>query len=286
MENILISKFSSLDFSTEKDISFMQNVKYAQIFGKNDEITIQLSRPADKEVEVSLINLNTGETTVITGYSQLIEDDTNILNYSFSTKEIGCFQLLIKQLTPREKEISSAYFQVKEYSELRDTILFTYSNNKNIFDTLFVGETYTFFNYRIKGGFLPSGISFKADTENFKDQSYSPVQLSAFPYKTKSLTVGDALGVPYWVAEKINLIFSLTDILINAVPHVRSDGSVPELTEVGDRFYPLYVYNIDLEEAENSQLLRFMLASTEWILEHGSWQDGVWKAAGFWKNYK
>jgi len=107
-----------------------------------------------------------------------------------------------------------------------------------------------YFDFRFEGGFLPSENNFPVDTNDFRDQRYTQTQLSALPYKVKTLTAGSRAGVPYWVGEKINLIFSCSSVHIGKLEYVRSEGSEPEVNQINE-LYPLYVYKIALEVKDN-----------------------------------
>jgi hypothetical protein len=107
-----------------------------------------------------------------------------------------------------------------------------------------------YFDFRVEGGFLPSERTFAADSGDFRDQRYTPTQLSARPYQKKTLCIGNRKGVPYWVGKKINLIFSCSFVEVNGVEHVRSQNSEPEVNPIAD-LYPLIAYKIELEEKEN-----------------------------------
>jgi hypothetical protein len=107
-----------------------------------------------------------------------------------------------------------------------------------------------FFCFRVEGGFLPSDRMFAGESGEFRDQRYTPTQLSSFPYQKKTLCVGNRHGVPYWAGKKINQLLSCSFVAINGIEHVRSQNAEPQINPVGD-LYPLMVYNIDVEEKEN-----------------------------------
>jgi hypothetical protein len=107
-----------------------------------------------------------------------------------------------------------------------------------------------YFDFRTEGGFLPSERTFAAESGDFRDQRYTPTQLSSRPYQKKTLSIGTRHGVPYWTGKKINQIFSCSFVEVNDTEHVRSENSEPEVIPVAD-LYPLMVYKIELEEKEN-----------------------------------
>jgi hypothetical protein len=101
-----------------------------------------------------------------------------------------------------------------------------------------------YFNFRVEGGFLPSERSFAAESGDFRDQRYTPSQLSGHPRQKKTLCAGTREGVPYWVGKKLNQLFSCSFVEINGIEHVRSQNAEPKINAVAD-LYPLIEYKID-----------------------------------------
>ena len=90
------------------------------------------------------------------------------------------------------------------------------------------------------------------DSEGFRDQSDRYKQLSALPYRKDIFSVGGGFGVPNWVADKLNYIFSTSFVLIDEMKYSRSESAVPEMTSIhGD--YPMYLYKIELEKDRHFQ---------------------------------
>lgn len=183
------------------------------------------------------------------------------------------------------RQLAYSYYKIDDFQNLIDnTILITATNETNLFNTIFTSEQEEsfLFRFRIEGGFMPGEINFQVDSENFRDQRYSNYQLSADPYKTKTLTIGNGFGAPNWVAEKVNLLLSCSEVYINGVLHSRVEGASPEVNELGNRYYPKYVYKIELEETDNNSTIAFPVGSTEWLLRNGHWEDGIWTDSGTW----
>lgn len=196
--------------------------------------------------------------------------------YVFSIDQNG-----VNTLNP----LKNAYFKVLDESELIDTILFSYTSDNNEFDANFVNNDLTrnAFQFRIEGGFLSNSYEENVENEEFRTYRNEEVQLSALPFTIKTLTIGNNTGVPFWVAEKINYIFSLSDVMVNNTYHVRSGNSTPEQTELQPK-NPLFIYKIDVEESIINYSFGYDIYSLDWILETGRWNmKGIWKADGIWK---
>lgn len=253
MAEFKISKFSSLSFYHNWKASFQMNEQYIQRFSTSDEIRIQYTVPSWGSFTVILVSHANNSISSITPVLVDTVNTEGVITYTYEVLlpvlEIGRYTLEIRSFG---RLADRSCFCILPDEELENTVLFTYTHRRNEYDAVFVddNEEFTFFQWRVEGGFIPFESSFLVDSEFFRDQRASITQLSAFPYKTQTLTLGAELGVPVWCAEKVNLVLSLSTILVNDTAYVRSEGATPQLTELLP-FYPLYVYKIDLEENEN-----------------------------------
>lgn len=252
MAEFKISKFSSLSFFHNWKTSFQVDEIYIQKFSTSDKIRIQYSAPSWANFSVLLFSLFDNTNTLIE--SELIGESIydniiwNTYNVELPSLEIGQYYIEIKSFT---ESVDRSFFCVLPDENLSNTTLITYMHRRNEYDTIFIkDEEPIIFQWRVEGGFIPFESSFLVDSEFFRDQRASITQLSAFPYKTQTLTIGAELGVPIWCGEKINLIFSLSNVFIDNISYVRSEGSTPEITEIMP-LYPLYIFKIDLENNEN-----------------------------------
>ena len=242
--NLQISPFSSLNFDHNWKRSFQMDMDYVQRFDQSDRIRVQYSTFGNYDYIVSLVNNDTGQAV----YPE------RVLLYRTETK--NTYEVLMNYLKPGSytfqiwlriistQLMAHSTFRVEE-EEPENTVKITYNHRRNEFDTFF--DPNHFFDFRAEGCFLPSESSFPVDTEGFRDQRFVYRQLSAMPYRKDVLSVGGAFGVPNWVAEKLNNIFSLSFILVDDSKYARSEGAVPELTSI-HADYPMFVYKIELEK--------------------------------------
>ena len=246
--NIKISKFSSLNFSEWKNY-FQTDTCYVQKFAPGDTIRCQLSLTDDANVSIKFKDHRTGEVSDVNIVELLVQDNLTTYYFEYTGLDFGRYEVFITNYWYEEK-VASCVFDVMPPDMLQNTVLFRYENREDRYDTVFLnGDNHYSFDFRVEGGFLFSEIKSQVNNNTFRDQSYRIYQLSAYPYQTKTLTLGTSRGVPWWVAEKVNLIFSLSDVLIGDDIYTRSEGSSPEVTEI-DRNYPLYVIKMDVEPAE------------------------------------
>lgn len=249
MSAIFISEFSSLNFRKDWKLSFQQNVDYIPKFLPTDNIQVQYV-VKDFTLTPYLKNICTGEVQQLSPVLLLETESEKCYQLTINNSSISSdteFNLYFASDQDREK-IKDANFCV--CTELPDTILLEYTNRKNVYETIFDGIDR--FLFRVEGAFLPQEISFENNTEEFRDQRYVSKILSSTAFEKKTLTLGGGMGVPNWVARKINLIFSLSSVHVEGTPMVRSDGGAVELTEIG-KYYPLYIYKIVLEDGEDNE---------------------------------
>jgi len=237
-------------------------------------------------MRADLYNLLTKDTVRLSPAQLTDGEQYDVYQIVITGLTAGCYVFSIDQngintLHP----VKTAYFRVLDDADLKDTVKFSYTHDMNEFDTAFVNgdSSRNAFEFRVEGGFLSNSHEENVESEDFRTQRNEQVQLSALPYTVKTLTLGTNTGVPLWVAEKVNHIFSLSEVMVNGVYHVRSGNSIPEQTELMMK-NPLFVYKMNVEESFINYSFAYDLYSLDWILDTGRWNmKGIWKAEGIWK---
>lgn len=102
-----------------------------------------------------------------------------------------------------------------------NTIFFEYRNSYSkpgiIFYDGFVSS------FRVEGGINQFTPSFQ--DESFIDQRYNNTLLSSVGYRVFTLYVGNAVGVPDWVADRINEILTCDTVKIDGVYYAKASGA-------------------------------------------------------------
>ena len=240
-----ISDFSSLNFDDSWKQPYQAPKEYVQKFVVGDNIKLQFARKKDSNVTVTLYltNLKTSVESIVSYTDIDTSTDWIISEATFQSGQAAEYSLKVVASAPDIGE----YTGVSRFCVLSDNeglILLTYTNRRNAFNTVFTEGS---FDFRCEGSLLPSGAEFNADTEGFRDQNGSFTQLYSLPYRVDTLSIGGGFGVPNWVGEKINNIFSLTSVKLDGEEYVRSEQSIPEITTLGND-HPLYVYNLKIEK--------------------------------------
>ena len=145
--------------------------------------------------------------------------------------------------------MTNTYAFISEAINLRtthsNTLLFTYYNSYNDFDTFFTTNYKA--SFRIEAGIM----DFAPERERaaFVDEIHDIKTLSATPYRQYKLFIGEANGVAQWAFDLLNRIFSCNHVEINGLQYETPEGAKWEITRV--KGYPLYGGAIDISEARN-----------------------------------
>lgn len=265
---IHISKFSSLNFENENRKDFEDKVYYAQKVYVNDPIYIQFVADASQTYSYGVIN--SFGTIVKSGLFAVtsINSSYNVLEVEIDNLPVDAFyQFQIYDTTDRTTLLiaqSSTFFVTDDTS---GTVLLTYTNETNDYDTVFINSTVRIFNFRFEGGIMNQGNKYLVEGNSFRNQYQEMRQLYQQPYKTSVLTIGSAKGVPDWVAEKVNLIFCLSNVYIDYQKYVRSEKEVPERSTIVEK-YPFFNFNLVVESQSQFFTTSEQLFTAEWIKEN------------------
>lgn len=205
--------------------------KFIQEFDVEDYIVFQLSYDNDfltNEIKAYIVDcsgeiiLEVGKTTVI--INSLMRQD--VFRIPCSVIKEGIYNILIE--SPAKFRYYSNTFYIHDANE---SLLIQYGCKDNKFDCLFKtinGAEY--FYLRIAGGVKTQGYSFKSDDVEFIDQDRKITLIDSIPYTIRKYTFGESIGMPIWLADKLNRIFSCDDVKINGVKVVKSSGAALELS--------------------------------------------------------
>lgn len=239
---IKVSNFSSLWFGPWRN-GFDESAEYVQKFAEGDNIVVEITSDDVNNTKLNCVNIDDGKSL---GGNYNIVENTYIFSFF---KRIGRYEATIYNVNTGE-EYGSFRFDILPDECLRNTVKISYTNRRNDYDTIFIRKDVSTrqinFDIRFEGGFIFRETEYAVEEETYRNQHYVQRLTSAFPYHKRTLTLGNAFGVPEWVGLKLNLIFSLSLVEIDGKKYVRSDGEVPERTELRDN-YPLYVWKLVVE---------------------------------------
>lgn len=244
---IKIGDICPLFFSPVKD-KYAIDVDYIQRFHTTDKILLQIFADNGEVASASLNDLIKGTSSNI--QFQTYEVNASVMMYYvvFTSLPDSVYSITFERKESEPFEVCS------DSNILEETALIRYSHkdNNSAFDNIFwIGDTQQVFEWRVEAGFKPAGYSAKIDNEQYRNQRQEIEELYAVPYDSYVLTIGNSCGVPYWFGRHLNRILCVSMFDVNGERYVRSENSVPEISQVMEDSQMFFV-TIALEPQENS----------------------------------
>lgn len=265
--DLYISPLNPINFThkTDENSGELQR-SYVQQFIAGDVIKLQVVGKKNINV-VFVIDGLAVSAMVITG------DDYNIYWHKLGTNSYSKNKLLDVRIVVIDNGVTDIYYSTNyiEIVEECDSLkLVEYGNSSNItaFNTYF-GNGFTF-SLRVPVGFKSTSIKNRIENETFRNQNQELKMLYSAPYTTKTMIIGDGLGVPTWMGTLFNSIFCLSDVTIDGVKYVRSDDSVPEM-QGGIDGYPLHIYTMEVEQVETKPTTEVKTINEDFGEEFSEW---------------
>ena len=243
----MIGDICPLFFSPVKD-KYAIDVDYIQRFHTTDKILLQIFADDGEVASASLNDLIKGTSSNI--QFQTYEVNASVMMYYvvFTSLPDSVYSITFERKESEPFEVCS------DSNILEETALIRYSHkdNNSAFDNIFwIGDTQQVFEWRVEAGFKPAGYSAKIDNEQYRNQRQEIEELYAVPYDSYVLTIGNSCGVPYWFGRHLNRILCVSMFDVNGERYVRSENSVPEISQVMEDSQMFFV-TIALEPQENS----------------------------------
>lgn len=235
-----------LFFSPIKN-KFGLEMDYIQRFHTSDKIHIQVFVSASEDVSVTLNNL-VAETSTPVSLSTYNQNDNVLMHYAvLSGLDDAKYTVTVNGNASEPFEVCSSDIILEETTLIR----YSHESNNSAFDNIFwINDTQQVFEFRVEAGFKPEGYSSHISNEQYRNQMQEIEELYAVPYDVYTLTIGSSKGVPYWFAKHLNRILCLSMVEIDGTKFVRSEGSVPEITQVIESSQLFYI-SIALEQQYN-----------------------------------
>jgi len=234
--------------------NFYEKRKYLQPWEKTDIIPFQgLSNYAPHQLELYDCLGNQIDVFALTYQISSIEgtgQKVYVANIALNGYDEGVYQFKIKSGSPVLETYVTNFFHLKQKHE--NTYLFEVTHDENDFDTVF--ENGLVCKLRVHGElreFQPG-----ADRTIFIDQPRNIVQLSGKMFSTEKLIIGDSLGVPDFIIEKINALFLCRNVLIDSKQYVGSEGARFEAKR--EDLYPMTGWAFEVRPAKVSTKKRFI----------------------------
>lgn len=127
-----------------------------------------------------------------------------------------------------------------------NTILFEYSNSTFHGDVIF--ETGIQFGFRCEA--FITRLEPANERTSYRDQKMNPTVLKSVPYRKWKLEIGHFTGIPDWVIDKQNWIWSCDDVVVDGKSFAVADGGQFEENEI-DKVYPFRTWTLNIQEGVN-----------------------------------
>lgn len=243
---------------------WQEPTNYAQKWQQSDTLKIQLQSNFDP-LQIDLIGKYGEVVTSLVGNLKLPNKYypgayAYEFTLSFAAVPEGIYYLRLTTGVLSELHMISEPICLKAVHP--DTVYIQYRNNRYHGDVIF--ETGITFNFRVEASF--DFLRPAAAVTSYNDQKYNPYILSAIPYRVWPLVVGGNRGVPDWVVDKINLIWSCNEVRVDGKLYARNEQGPITFNAV--EYYPMRAAIIELREGLNrgSKIVSPTVDSTKKLL--------------------
>lgn len=241
---VKIGDLCPLFFNPIKDRYSIES-DYMQTFYATDNILVQVFAESTPSVVLNNLSKDTSETLSLESY---VHNGAVTMFYTTITgREDGVYSLSVEGLE------SEPFCITSDVSVLETTTLIRYSHkdNNSVFDNIFwIGDEQQIFEWRVEAGFKSQGYVPHVDNEQYRNQFQEIKELYSIPYDSFTLTFGNAGGVPYWFIRHLNRVLCVSSVEIDGKSWVRSESSVPEVTQVMEEL-PMFYATVILEPITN-----------------------------------
>lgn len=212
-------------FVDNQILEWQQQSVYYQKVQNNDGIYFQFN---SNYGPVSCVLVNCNNTVVATGIITPVVSTyfkvpfvgyncfIDISNTSTITE--GIYYIKLSVGSPSTIILSEPLY-IKE--KHKNTMLFEYSNDSNAFDVIFQNKE--IFSLRCEAAML--GFQPGSSEVVYEDEPANLTTLSAYPFRTWKLKIGEAKGVTDWLIDKINRLLSCNTVKIDGKHYTKNEGS-------------------------------------------------------------
>ena len=212
----LLNPLCFVEERIEREMTIHPNAfRWVQKYDTNDSIHFQFRYiSAQPENEGIYLKSYDSKGALIQTYTPTW---TTVGTYKHADVIIDCSELsgytYFKIFAQSTLLATSMPIEVGAFSDLTSIVYWHTENDFNTFFGTFGASTV--FMMRLEGGFSPSGFSPDWEMDNFTDQFSQDSQTYAQPFATKELTIGDGNGLPYYLFERLNWVFSCDTVYVN-----------------------------------------------------------------------
>jgi hypothetical protein len=267
------------DWSFQRFNNFYAKPFYFQKWQTSDSINLQMFTSGEGQLQLFVYD-DKGKQVSITPFNIISNSAVQppfVLQQLSFTLNAGIYLFVIKNGAGDNLAVSE-WQQVKAIH--RNTHLYEYSSSYNKRNTFF--NSWGNVMIRVEGQLMPADPD--ADFTEYADEEADVTMVHDNAWQKQKLYVGDNLGIPDFLALKINLITLLDTLLIEGIAYARDKDA--KLENVGFRAgYPYSQYSTTVRKAINELGLTVVTdqdvtdnLATSWVIDQqaiGMDGDGV-----------
>lgn len=244
---IKISPSNPIRFKGSLDYEFIHNdfKCYLQKYNLNDITTLQVL--SDEELPPVMTVRRSVDGSFVRSYifthvaeNITVDEDFKVYEAEIIFNELGVGEFYFEFNSAQQ----SNTIQVKENHE--DTVLLKYRNSYNKFGIIF--DTDVVFYTRVEGSVR--NYEPKSNDEIYNDQIMNATKLYSVPYNIFTFFAGGSLGIPDYMIDLVNRIFSCNMIKIDDYWFEKIEGAEWSVERVDD--YPFAAISINIMPAINN----------------------------------
>lgn len=254
-------RYDTLPFDLKKDGKFNPNGFYAQKWQINDFTAFQFNSDfADATFKVYEFNAGsyydvnapyasfpiTTPPVSVRGVTWVVYECAVDFAAFAPGLYVGVLSYTDENAQVQHVQTSPLDVRVKHYGSL----LYEYFNTEN--DKGIIWKTGIRMSIRVEGlirEFTPGAL-----TEEYIDQQYNTYSLNDIPYRTFKNYIGSARGLPDWIIDKMNVIFTLDSVGIDGTGYAKKSGQSFQITRPEKGYNEDGYAEIDIIPNENYNL--------------------------------
>jgi hypothetical protein len=189
--------------------------------------------------------------------SEIVGESFSVYEIEIDFSALGSGSYYCKILyndTFEDKIVLSEPFEVSE--SWPGSILFEFVNSENNFDVVF--ETGIDYQIRVEG--VIDNFTPESDDVIYNDMLKNATLLNSVPFRSFTLFVGGAPGVPVWMADKINRVMACDSVKIDGGSYEKKQGAGWEVKRADE--YQFVGINIEIVPSENRFNRRLKIAGS------------------------
>ena len=264
----LKAEFGVEDYFTNSIIDFEHPAEYLNPFQIGDPLNAQMAFNMNfvSKYAIQLIDCNDNVKATASAVT-MWTDSSNYRYVHFNLVSTGLSEGIRYMLLTVTLTTGQIQHYITEPIDLKttqeNTVYLDYSNSVNDFGMIFQSPNISalsrvrpstvkkkpIYRLRVKGGYWSGGFQPASDDIVYTNQSWDFQTVSSIPYVVRTLTIGDAIGVPNYIYDIVNRIFACNYVEVNDVQVNKIEGAKLEVARM-DRT-ALCSMTIDIAKADN-----------------------------------